>query len=65
MMAKMFNLIAVLVSAKLIAVMEHNAHPYFYGYLFTYMSYVGWAILLVIAILIIKENKSDTVSTGD
>jgi uncharacterized membrane protein len=56
-MSKIVNLIAVLVTAVLIAVMEHNAHPYFYGYLFTYATYVGYALLLIMAVMIIKETK--------
>lgn len=56
-MPKIVNLIAVLITAGLIAVMEHNAHPYFYGYLFTNAAYVGYALLGVMAVMIIKETK--------
>jgi hypothetical protein len=56
-MSKIVNLTAVLITAGLIAVMEHNAHPYFYGYLFTYATYVVYALLLIMAVMIIKETK--------
>jgi hypothetical protein len=56
-MSKIVNLTAVLITAGLIAVMEHNAHPYFYGYLFTYAAYIGDGILALMALLIIFESK--------
>ena len=57
MLAKIGNLVAVLITAGLIAMLEHNAHPYFYGYLFTYSTYVGYVLLLIMAVMIILETK--------
>jgi hypothetical protein len=57
MLEKIINLIVVLATAVFIAVLEHNAHPYFYGYLFTYATYVGYTLLLIMAVMIIIETK--------